>query len=98
GFHQELVVTAGFVEADAASYQYLHAVGGLETQQHAAVAEQGAAHLRLCVLEGEVQMAGAGLGQVGDLAFYPQYGEAALQEAAGGAVQLRDAEDAARGD
>ena len=92
-FDDELAVPARLVEGDAYPRQHLLAVARLEAQQVAAVAEQGAAHLGVAVLEAEVHVPRAGCAQVGDLALHPEQGEAALQHLAQLAVEAADGVD-----
>ena len=79
-FDDELKVAARLVQTHARAHQHLHALGGFAAQQGGTVAEQGAAHLRGGILEGEIQMPGGRTRQIGELAFYPQQREAAFQQ------------------
>jgi len=94
-FDDQLKITAWFVEADPRTRQHLRAVGGFEAQQLSFGPKQGAAHLGMGIFQTEVQMAGAGAGQVGDLSLDPDQREAALQNRAHLRVQAADAEDVA---
>ena len=78
-FDNHLEFAALDVETDAATYQYLTALFGLDADGAIAVAEHGAANLRSLILECEVPVPRGGLRKIGDLAFDPEQGKAELQ-------------------
>ncbi len=81
-FDDELELAAALVQRDPSPRQHLHAIIRFEAQQLITHLEHGAAHLRLLVFEREIQMPGAGPGQIGQLAFHPDQREMALQDGA----------------
>jgi hypothetical protein len=92
---QQLVVAARFVQAHTAEGLHQLALARREACQAIALAEHGAAHLRVAVLEGKIPVAGGRAGQVGDLPLHPQRTEARLEQPAHLAVEARDRIDRA---
>ena len=96
GFHAELVFAARFVQGDQRAHLHMHAVFRPEINILALVAEHGATHLGLAVLEGEVPVAGGGAREVGDFATDPQEGKGLFQHCFGMAVEFADRENRRR--
>ena len=76
----ELELAARLVQPDARAQQHLQAVARGRANGQVALAEHGAAHLRILVLEREIPVAGRGAGQVRELAGDPQRRQAGLQQ------------------
>ena len=89
----ELVVAARLVQGDERACLDAHAVLGAEGEQLRAVAPHRAAHLGRGVLEGEVDMAGGGTDEVGDLAAHPHQGQRGFEQLTRHAVEFGDADD-----
>ena len=93
----ELVLAAGFVQADAPASRDLHAVLGVDAHAGGGGTEHRAAQLGAVVLQREVQVAGGGPGEVGDLAFHDDSGKSRFQVQLDLAVQLARRVDVIRG-
>ena len=93
----ELKLPARLIEADAAARQHFLAVARGEAYPAVLAAKHGAAQLRVAVLEGEVPVAGGGLGEVRQLTLDPDHPEPPLQQHARLAVQARNGIDVALG-
>ena len=89
----QLVVAARLVQGQAATAEHLEAFARHELQPLALGLEHGATHLRTRVLEGEVQVAGAGSGDVAQFALHPYQRKGALQQVARQGVELAGRED-----
>ena len=88
----QLIIAAPFVQADPAAHAYLQPVVQGHAYTTGVLAEEGAANLRLAVLEAEIQVTGGGAGEVGQLALDPDLRENVFQQAACPGVELADAE------
>ena len=88
-----LVLAARLVHADRSAHDQLQSVLGPEFQPHRLRAKAHAAHLRLRVLEREIEMPGLRGTIVGNFALDPQIRELRGQHAADARRQLRDAPD-----
>ena len=93
----QLVLAARVVDAEPAAGHDVHAVLGLEAQQLQRRAEHHALHLRVGVLEGEVEVAGVPDPGARELAFDPDLGEARLDQVAQRGGELAHRDDAAHG-
>ena len=89
----QLELSASLIEADPCPDQNLESVGRGKAQALPFHAEHGAADLAMRILEGEIDMARSGLGQVGNFPFHPEQGKTALQYRADLAVQPGDGVD-----
>ncbi|MCW0466403.1 hypothetical protein NB705_003476 [Xanthomonas sacchari] len=89
----QLVVAARFVQGQAPARQHPQAFARHEPQPLALGLEHRAAHLRARILQGEIEVAGRGAGDVAQFAFHPGQREGALQQVAGQRVELAGAED-----
>ena len=96
-FGGNLEFAAIFVDGDAAADNHLQAVGGAEAQQARGGAEHHDANLCVAIFQREVEMAGIGRAEVGDLAFHPRVGIFALDMRANGRDQFADFPDPALG-
>ena len=90
--HDDLELTPVLIQAHPPAQQHLAAVARLHPAQAVAVDEHRAAHLRGVVLQGEVPVAGAGPGEVGNLAANPDEVEALLKQPPGALVEVADGE------
>ncbi len=88
--HDQLELAARLVEPDAGSQKDLQAVPRRETHREIALAEHGAAHLGILVLEREVPVAGGGPRKIGQLARDPQGRQARFEQGPRLAVQPAD--------
>ncbi len=86
----ELEFAARFVETHAGPEQHLHAVAGREAYGEVPLAEHGAAHLGVFVLQREIPVAGRRAREIRKLARDPERRQRAFQEATGLAVQAAD--------
>jgi len=81
-FDIKLVLTARFVDADGAAHGHMQAVFGTKFQARQLRAKTDATHLRVIVLEREVEVAGLRCVRVGDLALDENVGELASEQIA----------------
>ena len=88
-----LIFAARLVHADRSAHDQLQSVLGPEFQPHRLRAETDALHLRLGVLQREIEMPGLRRAIVGDFALDPQVRELRGEHAADTRRQLRDAPD-----
>src|SRR3989344_1515483 len=95
-FNDDLIIAAPFVQADTGARQHMQAILERDAEQAPMLAKEGAAYLRLGVLEREVDMARGGAGKIGNLALDPDRRESPLQQRLGLAVQARDRVDIAK--
>ncbi len=91
----QLEIAARLVKGHERAHLDLHSVARLPVEEHPAAAEHDAAHLRGAVLQREIEMARAGLQEIGDLAGDPRERQAVLEEIAHAAVERGDAENRA---
>ena len=96
-FGGDLEFAAIFVDGDATADDHLQAVGGAKAQQPRGGAKHDDANLGVAVFQCEVEMAGIGGAEVGDLAFDPRVGIFALDVRADRANQFADFPDPALG-
>src|SRR5690606_32969191 len=89
----QLVVTARFVQGQAAAGEHAHAFARGELQPGALGPEHRAPDLGPGVLEAEVQVPGRRPRHAAQFAFHPHQRERALQQVAGEGVQLAGAQD-----
>ena len=91
----ELEFPARLIEADSAAREHFLAIARGEANAAVLAAKHGGAQLRVAVLEGEVPVAGGGLGEVRQLALDPDHPEPPLQQHPRLAVQARNGVDVA---
>jgi hypothetical protein len=90
-----LVFAARLVHADRSAHDQLQAVLGLEFQPHRLRSKADTAHLRLLVLQSEIQMAGLRRAVVRNLALNPQIGKLRRENVADARGQFGNAPDLA---
>src|SRR5690606_13102008 len=82
-----------FVQADAAMQANMQSIAGTEAQAGGGAAEHRTTDLRAGILQGEVDMAGSGAGDVRQLAFHPQRRHGVVQQLPHQAVERAGGED-----
>jgi hypothetical protein len=98
GLGDELELAAGLVDGDAATDEDGEAVGGTEAEELGLAAEEDDGELRVCVLEGEVEVAGGSGAAVGDLTLDPEIGVSGFDLLPDAADEIGYGPDAALGD
>ena len=89
----QLIIAPGLVNTDPGADQDLHAHGRPEAEPAILASEHRARNLGLVVLQRKIHVAGAVVGEIGDLAGQPDQAETLLQHAPGFLVQAADGED-----
>lgn len=95
-FDVELEIAARFIKGDKNAGFNVLPVFQAPSEQLRTVAEQDAAHLRVAVLQREIDMPGSGIRQIGYLAGNPAEGEGRFQSLAGKMVEQRYGQDGSR--
>src|SRR5690606_23621230 len=91
----QLIIAASLEQRNLAAHFHCQPVAQCLAHTQGVLPEQRTANLGVLVLEGEIDVAGSGAGEVGDLAFDPNLGEYVFEQQSSTAVELADAEDLA---